>query len=190
MGLQEHSRYGRIDRELSEAAAKAGQSVIVDVGAFVVRADGTEFSEQAKATDDGAFCWGVDEWKGADVAEFESHHPEDDRGEIRTMDLGSGVAVASEKLLFVVETVANDLAHAATAALALVRARLGDWFDGQTLSAGVGAVATDSGEAGIDDIADTRDGERGFRDVGREDDAPSTTGMEDALLIGIGEAAE
>ena len=55
------------------------------------------------------------------------------------------------------------------------------------------AVAGDAGGAGVDDVADAGDGERGLGDVGGEHDAAAARSgwreLEDAVLLGGGQAA-
>lgn len=67
---------------------------------------------------------------------------------------------------------------------------MGDLGDGEAFGAAAGVVAGYAGEAGVDDEADAGDGEGGFGDVGGEDEFSLGGGLEDALLVGVGEAAE
>jgi hypothetical protein len=50
------------------------------------------------------------------------------------------------------------------------------------------AVALEARVAGVDHVADARHGERSLGDVGGKDDAALLAGLEDAVLLGRGEA--
>ncbi len=129
---------------------------------------------------------------GADVAEARGGHLQDDRRQVGALDLGVGVLGAGGEVLLGVQPDADAVGDPAAAAFALVGARLGDGLDGQALHLGAEAVAADARGAGVDHVADAGDGERGFGDVGGQDDAaavhaPAGGGLEDAVLFGGGQ---
>ena len=69
------------------------------------------------------------------------------------------------------------------AARALVGGSARDSLDLQLLDLVAVAVAVEPRESGVDHVADAGDGERGFRDVRREHDAPRAARMKNALLF-------
>jgi len=75
----------------------------------------------------------------------------------------------------------------------LLRGRLGDRLDRQLLDLRAGAVAGDARRAGVDHVADARNGEARLRDVRREDHAPSYScdirALEDPVLFRCAQAA-
>ncbi len=93
----------------------------------------------------------------------------------------------ARKSSLAVQPDADAVGGTAAAALALVGAGLRDRFDGQPLDLGAVAVAGDPGEAGIDDVLDARDGERGLGDVGRQNDPAPGVRLEDPVLLGVRE---
>ena len=70
------------------------------------------------------------------------------------------------------------------AAGALVGRGLADRLDRQPLHLGAHRVARDAGDAGVDDVADAGDGQRGLGDVGGQHDAAPGVRGEDAVLLG------
>ena len=83
-----------------------------------------------------------------------------------SVNSGRGVEV-----LLGVQPDADAVGDAAAAALALVGAGLRDRLDRQPLDLGAVAVAADAGGAGVDDVLDARDGQRGLGDVRGQHDA-------------------
>ena len=183
--FDDHAGDAGVDGEAGHLPARVGEPVALH---------GVELLEQPYAVGDAARVRRVDEGERADVAETGGGHLEDDRREVRALDLGVGVLGARVEVLFRVQPDADAVGDAAAAALALVGAGLGDGLDGQALDLGAQRVAGDAGGAGIDDVADAGDGERGFRDVRGEHDAavahgPAGGELEDAVLFGGGQAA-
>ena len=72
------------------------------------------------------------------------------------------------KVVLVVEPEADAVHHPAATPCTLLRRRLGDLLDLQLLDLVARRVALDPRQAGIDHIADARDGQRGLGDVGRQ----------------------
>jgi len=101
-----------------------------------------------------------------------------------------GEARAGVVVFLGIQADAHALGDAAGAALALIATGLCDGLDGQAAGAGGGDVAADAGEAGIHHEADSGQGEGRLGDVGGDDDFSPLRGGENALLLGLGEAAE
>ena len=116
-------------------------------------------------------------------------HLEDDAGEVGAQDLGVGELGTPLEVLLAVEPDRDALGDAAAAAGALVGAGLADRLDGQPLHLGAQRVAGDARDAGVDDVPDAGDGQRGLGDVGGQHDAADRRGVraEDAVLLGGGE---
>src|SRR5205814_893352 len=68
------------------------------------------------------------------------------------------------------ETAADAGGGATGTAGALIGAGAADFFDEKRVDAAMGVVPGDASETGVDDEADAVDGERGFGDVGGDDD--------------------
>ena len=178
--LDDHPGDARVDGEAGHLAAGLGEAVILD---------GVQFFEELDAVGDRARVRRVDEGELADVAEPGGGHLEDDAGQVRALDLGVGELGPALEVLFGVEPYADAVGDAAAAALALVGARLRDRLDGEALHLGAQAVPADAGGARVDHVTDAGDGERGFRDVGGEDDAAARHGavrrdLEHPVLLG------
>ncbi len=127
----------------------------------------------------------VDEGELLDLAEAGRGHLQDDGGEVRAEDLRVRELRAGVEVVLAVEADADAVGGAAAAALALVGAGLRDRLDGEALDLGAVAVAGDTGEPGVDDVLDARDGEGGLGDVGRQNDPASGVRLEDAVLLGV-----
>ena len=114
---------------------------------------------------------GVHEGEGEEVAHAEGFEEEDRVGEVGALDLGDGLRVEfALEGRFGVEVVGFAGARAAGAAGALGGVGLGDGRDLEGVHSHAGVVDFEFGEAGVDDVHDAVDGERGFGDVGRHDD--------------------
>ncbi len=180
VGLEHHAAEPRIDRELREPAPERRQPLVL--------VERRELLQQPDPVAHLAPVGRVQEREVGDVAELRRRHLQDHRGEIRAEDLGIGEARALIEVLLGVEPHADALREPAAAALALVGRSLADRLDRQPLDLQPRAVAADPGGAGVDDVADARDGERRLGDVGGEHDAAAGVRPEHALLLARGEA--
>ena len=145
---------------------------------------GAELLEQLHTGLDVALVGRVHEREPTDVAEPERGHLQDDRGQVGAQDLGVGELRAGLEVLLGVEPDADARLDTAAAALALVGGGLADRLDGEPLHLGAVGVARDPGVAGVDDVADARDRQRGLRDVGGEHDPSPGVRREDPVLLG------
>ena len=173
---ENHPPDARVERQAREFAAERRERVVV--------IDGAEFVQQLIAVGDGAARRRFDERKRFDRRQVQRFHPQDDGRERRAQDFGIGETHARLEIGFVVETDAHAVRDTPAAARALVRRRLRDRLDLQLLDLVPVRIALHARHAGIDDIADARHRQRGFRDVGREHDAPRVRWLEHALLLG------
>ena len=138
-------------------------------------------------------CWRrcLDKRKGLDVAETERLHAQDDFSEIGALDFRLGERRAGVEILLGIQPDADAGFDATGAAFALVGAALRNGFHGQPPGAGARVVAADAGEAGVDDVADAGNGERGLGDVPSDDNfAPGRTGKYALLIAGTKAAKE
>jgi hypothetical protein len=85
-------------------------------------------------------------------------------------------AGASVEIFLGVEPDADAVLHATGAALALIGAALRDGLDGQTLRARARIVTADAREAGVNHVTNAGNRQRGFGDVGGDDDLPADDG--------------
>ncbi|MEY9210640.1 hypothetical protein ABH917_000086 [Thermobifida halotolerans] len=183
VGLQDHPAQPRVHGELGELAAQRGEP-----GASALRGlQRAQFGEQRDAVLDLAAVRAVDERELRDVAEPQRGHLQDDRGQVGAQDLGVGELRAGEEVLLGVQPDADALRDPAATALALVGRRLRDAFDGQALHLGAVAVAGDARGAGVHDVPDPRNRQRGLGDVGRQHHAPPGVRPEHAVLLGRGQ---
>ena len=148
--------------------------------------DGAQFSQQGDAVSDRADLRWFDEREPVHPAEAQRGHLEDDGGKRCAQDFRLGELGALEVVLFGVQPDRDAVGHTATSARALVRAGLGDRFDGQALHLGAGGVARDAGVAGVDHVANAGNGEAGFGHVRGDDHAAIAVRFEDAVLFGRG----
>ena len=132
-----------------------------------------ELLEQPDPVGDLAGVRRVHEREPGHLAEPEGRHLEDDRRQVGPQDLGLGELRPGLVVLLGVQADADPVGDAAAAARALVRAGLRDRLDREALDLGPLAVARDAGRAGVDDIPDAGNGQRGLGDVGGEDDPPA-----------------
>ena len=106
-----------------------------------------ELAQRALAVAHVAAVGRLDERKRLDVAELQRVHLQDDRGEIRALDLGLGECGPREEVLFGIQADRDARPDAAAAAGTLVRRGLRDLLDGQPLQPAAMAVAADARDA-------------------------------------------
>ena len=92
------------------------------------------------------------------------------------------------EILLRIQPQAQAGTDAAAASLALLRARARHRLDRQALQAVARTVAADAREPGIDDRANARHRDRGFRHVGREHDPLARAALEYLALLLPGQA--
>lgn len=185
VGLDDHAGQARVHGELGELAAHRREPLL---GVLLRRVQRAELLEQLDAVADVAVVRRVDEGELLDLAEAGRGHLEDDGSQVRAQDLGVRELGTGVEVVLGVEPDADAVRGAAAAALALVGAGLGDPFDGQALHLGAVAVAGDPGGARVDHVLDARDGQGGLGDVRGQDDPAPRVLLEDAVLLGVGEA--
>ena len=183
VGLEDHPRHPRVDGQPRELAAHRRQPL----AGRLRRIDRAQLVQQVDAVADLSRVGRVQEREVAHRAEVQRGHLQDHRREVGPQDLGVGEARALEEVLLVVEPDADAVRGAAAAALALVGRGLGDRLDRQPLDLQPRAVAAHPRQARVDDVLDARDRQRRLGDVGRQHDAAPAVGLEDLLLLGVGE---
>ncbi|MNL30691.1 hypothetical protein D3C87_1524430 [compost metagenome] len=125
----------------------------------------------------------LDERERGDFAEAQMQHLQNNRGEVGAEDFRIGKFRTPKKIFFAVETNADTRLDPPASTFTLVGARLGNGFDRQALDLGAIAVATDARGAAVDHVADARNGQRGFRDVGRQHHTAARVRLENPLLF-------
>ena len=186
--LQDHAAHGGVHRQPGEFVSDRREVVAGVAG--LGPGNRPQFLQQLVARAHRLGRRGVDEGESLDVAKAKDLHAQDDVGEIGALDFGLGETRALQVVLLGIEADANALGHAAATALALVGAALRDRLDRQASRAGLRRIAADARQPGVDHEADPRDGERGLRNVGGDDDLAFLGRREHALLLGVGQAAE
>ena len=159
-----------------------------DLGEFVLLVDRSEFEECAIAVIDRAGLRGFQERKIFDRAELERLRLQDDRGQIRALNLGRSEGLAGVEVFLRIQPDANARPDSTAAPGSLTGRGLRDGLDRQALHPRAGRVPTDPRRAGINDVADAGDGQRGLGDVGRDHDATLRMRLEDAVLVFVREA--
>ena len=170
-GLDDHPGHPRVDRQLGELPAHAGQPGAVE---------GAELLQQQPPVAYGPGVGRLDERERRDLAELERGHLEQHRGERRTQDLGVGELRPGLEVLARVQPDAD-------AAGALGRGCLRDRLDRQPLHLRTCRPAGDARGAGVDDGADAGHGERRLGDVGGEHDPAAGMWREHGVLLGRGQ---
>ncbi len=170
-GFQHHPAQPWVDGQPGQLAADGGQ-LRRTCRPSLERA---ELEEEGQPVADPAPIRRVDEGKVLDlpgVAEAESGHLQQHgcqvgAGDLRVGEFGTGVEV-----LLRIQPDADAVLEPAAASGSLARGGLRDPLDRQPLHLRAVAVAGDARVARVDDVADSRHGQRGLRDVGRQDHAP------------------
>ena len=159
--LEQHAAERGINRQSREIAAEGRE--------IALRVERAEFLEQRVAVGNRGGGGRLNKRERLDVAEAKGFHPQDDFGEICALDFWLCERGARVEILLRIEADADAVLHATGATFALVRAALRNGVNGQALGARALIVATDARKPGINYIADAGNGERGFRDVRRDD---------------------
>ena len=129
--------------------------------------------------------WRLDKGEGLNRAKPQRNHLQYNRSEIGAQNLRIRKLGAREKILLAVETNRHAISYTTTASRALIRGCLADVFDWQALHLRAGGVAGNACGTSIDNILDTRDRQRRFRNVGRQHNATPGMRSEDPMLLCI-----
>src|SRR5262249_6464786 len=143
---------------------------------------------QRVAVGEGARARRIEERKLLHLAQAEALRAQDHAGERGAQQLGIGERRSLAEFLLRVQAHADAVRYAAAAPGALARRGLRYRLDAQHLDLVAIAVALHARVAGVDDVADAGHGERSLGDVRREHHAPRAARLEDAVLLGGGEA--
>ena len=132
----------------------------------------------------------VDEGESVDIAQIEGEHSEDHARERRAEDLRLGVKGAAEEVLLAEKPDTDPVLDPAAAALPLIGAASRYRPDGKAGRPRAGIVLSDPGQSRVDHKTDVRNGDRGFRHIGCNDDLPCRRRSEDTLLLRCGKPRE
>ena len=132
----------------------------------------------------------IDQRKCSERREIQRSHLQNDSGKRGTLDLGRREFRALFQLLFRIKMNTDPVPQSSAATPALTRACLGDEFHPQFLNACARIVSAQPHQSGIDHIADSRNGQRSFRNIGCQDDPARTRRQEDPFLILGGKPTE
>ena len=152
----------------------------------------TEFGEQPKAILDASWVWWLQKRKLSDVAKPDGGSLQNHRGKVGAQNLWVGEIWAALEIFFRIEAKHNARTGAAGATRTLIGAGFRDCLNRQTLHLGFGAVARNSGGAGINHIFDVGNREAGFGNVGGQNHpAAQTNGLarlKHQVLLGSAES--
>ncbi len=190
---QDHAADARVHGQLGQFVAGAGQGegragaravgVLVRGGG---QFDGAQLLQQVVAVGHRAPRWRLHERELLDIVQLQRLHPQDDRGQRRAQHFRIGERGAVIEVLLVVEADADARPHPAATAGALVGRGAADRLDAQLLDLVAPRIALDARQPAVDHEADAGYGQRGFRHVGGQHDAPRIGArMEDLLLLGL-----
>ena len=178
----QHAADARIDRQMRQLLADAGQSSL-----FIQCA---EFGQQLLAVADALRFRRVEEREVVDLRQAQRLHAQDHAGKRRTQQFRRRVFWPRQKILLVIQPDADAFRHATATAGALVGGRLRDLLDLQLLDLVADGISLHPRQAGIDNVADARHGERGFRHIGGQHDAAAAVRFEDLFLLADRKARE
>src|SRR5690606_18525719 len=179
-GRQYHAAHTRINRQPGLLAPHGGKAIVL--------VERTELLQLLVAVGNGPTRRCVDEWKGLDVIELERLHAQNHGRQRRAPHLGIGKGGARLEIGLVVKPYADARTHAPATSGTLIGGCLADGLDAQLLNLVAPRIAFHARQAAIDDVTDTRNGERRFGHVRGQHDAPRVAlGPEDALLFRLRE---
>src|SRR5690606_17323577 len=179
-GRQYHAAHTRINRQPGLLAPHGGKAIVL--------VERTELLQLLVAVGNGPTRRCVDEWKGLDVIELERLHAQNHGRQRRAQHLGIGKGGARLEIGLVVKPYADARTHAPATSGTLIGGCLADGLDAQLLNLVAPRIAFYARQAAIDDVTDTRNGERRFGHVRGQHDAPRVAlGPEDALLFRLRE---
>ncbi len=173
--LFDHPRQADIHRPMRQAPAQSGGRP-----GLVNR---LELVQQVVGIIDHPWRRRIDERKLLDDSQAHGQHSQDDRGQRGPQDFRLGKLRPAGEIFCAVEPHTGSGTEPPAAPGPLVRAGLGNRLDRQALDATAMCVAADAGEPRIDYEPDAWHRERGFSDVGGQDDAALGTGVKDATLL-------
>ena len=144
---------------------------------------GPEFDQQQVGVIDHARRRCIDERKFFYCSKAHGQHAQDHRRQGRPQDLRLRVFGPGQPIFFAVKAYTGAGAETAATAGPLIRAGLGNGFDGQALNSAPVRVTADSRQPRIDNEADSRNGQRRFGHVGRQDYPAPTAGVKNTPLL-------
>ena len=182
---KKHPGHARVQRKTREGVAHIGQATLV--------IERPKLKQQRLTIDDRPPGRCIQKWEGLHcvdpVCEAQRHHPQDDASERGAKNFGIGEGRPSIELVRIIETHANAIGNPATTTRALIGSRSRDALDLQLLDLATIAIAFDTRLPRINHIANPRDRDRGFCDVGGQHDSPPMTpiGTKDFHLVAGGQ---
>ncbi len=165
----------RVDRQPRHTLAEARDAPLA--------IDRRQLREETIAVVEQAPVRRIDERELFGCAEPERRHLQNQAREIGAMNLRLGVLGPLSEVGLGVQPDADTLAFAAATSLALIGAGARDRLDRQPLQLGPRTVAAHARQPRVDHEAHARNGERGLRDVGGQDDSLRRMRREDPLLL-------
>ena len=171
-GRHNHPADPRIERHFCQFLPDRGQGVILR--------DRPQFKQKLIAVADGLRRRRFDKRKIFNLADTQSLHAQNDAGQRRTQDFRIGVRRTQTVFLLVIQTDTHAGRHPPATPGTLIRRSLRNLLDLQLLNLVAIRIALNARQTGIDHITNTRHGQRSFRHIGRQHDAPPVMRLEDA----------
>ena len=143
-----------------------------------------EIAEQVLGFFQGGVRWGIEPAEMAGFFHARRLEQEDGFGEVDTVHFRDLEFLAASVIRLAPEAQATTRCGASGPARALVGGGTGNFPDQKGVDATAGIEGGRAGEAGVDHGADAGDGERGFRDVGGDNDPGFFRRTDRAFLVG------
>ena len=153
-----------------------------------VRGQGADLDQQVHAVAHRPPLGRVHEGEVLDRPQAQRCHLQDHAGQGRAQDLRLRETGARLVIALGVQADRDAVRHAPAPARPLVRTRLADRLDRQALHLRPVRVPGDARQARVHHVADARDGQRGLRDVRRQDHPAQAVRLEHPVLLGGGQA--
>ena len=173
LGFDQHPRQARIDGHAGHDPPPVRQSVTLETLAVrmgIVLLDGFQLNQKAETVTNAAGVGTVDKREGADIAQFQADHAQDDLGQVGPQDLRRRKPRTALVAFLVEEPDTDAVFHPSAASHALVGTAAGDGADRQGRGARARRITGNPRQAGVHHVADTRNRDRGFSHVGGHDD--------------------
>ena len=177
---EKHSANPRRDRQSRDFTTDRCQRVILG--------DGFDFMKRLEAFADGFRPGWVEPWKRLEFIDAQRFNMQNGGCQIASSNLRLSKHRPSHEIRFVVHPNRNPRSQPSAPSRSLIRRGLANRFDRQPLDSAFCGIARDTSSTRIDHITDTRNRQRGFRDVGRQHHTGSTVRLKNSLLLRFGQS--
>ena len=172
---QQHPSQTRIDRQPGQLPTEFADTALL--------INCLQFEQQAEPIADLPRIGRIDEGKILRLAQLQRTHLQNHRCQMGAQDFRVGKGRAGLEILFRVQANADAGTDPTAATGALPGTGLGNVLHRQALDAAARTVAADARRTRIDHIADAGHGQRGFGNVGGQDDARPAMRLKHTVLL-------